>query len=160
MLDNFVLFHVRGSAWTLGGTSVALAVMLFVIWISCLPLVVSRYGSSRRMSTSEAQRRSVVGLAPSYDAAKVLVAGPAAGKEWSFTLTIGGLREMRQRGDHFAFYFLPSYAIAFPSAFVVGGFGLALLTRERAVLLLSGGALVLILILLFMMWAAVYTDLQ
>jgi hypothetical protein len=160
VFDNFVLFHVRGGAWTLGGTSVALAVVMIVICLACLPLMMSRYGSSRRMSTSEAQRRSVVGHAPSYDPGHVVVAGPAMGKQWSYEFTIGSLRAMRERGEYFAFYLLPGYMIIFLSAFMIGGLGLALLTRGWPFLVFTGAIFLLILIPLFMMWAAVNTDLQ
>ena len=161
MPENIVLFHIRGSPWTLGGVCLVIAAVLLVAWICLLPSMIARTGTVRRMSTEEAQRRSVLGRPPQHDAgARVIGAGPAAGVQWSYSLTIGSLRTMRQHGDYFMFYALPAYAAMLARATMFGGVGFALLTRAWLFLVFTGFALLFNLLLLFMMWASVNTQLE
>ena len=159
MLENLVVFHVRGVPWTLGGVCVAISGVLVLAWACLMPYVANRYGTVKRMTTEQAQRRVFIGTEPTYLTGKV-VAGPAAGKTWEVSLTIGGLRNLRERGEHGLWILLPAYAGLVLTGVFAFGLGLALLTRVWGFLGFSGMALLMGALVAFMMWASVYTQLE
>jgi hypothetical protein len=110
------------------------------------------------MTTEEAQRRVFIGTDSTYLTGEV-VAGPAAGKKWEVEFTIGGLRDLRERGDSL-WFLLPAYAELIMVATFFFGIGLALLTRVWISLGFSGAAVLIGSIFAFMLWASVYTKLE
>lgn len=159
MFENFVLFHVSGEPWTLAGTCLAFAGVLFLIWLVLLPGMARRHGTIRRMTAEEAAKLSMIGITPSYDAPRPIAWGPAAGKEWRIDLSIGDLRSLRRRGDP-AFFGSPAFLALLPIAVGLAGLAAALFTRSALFLVFSGFAALLIAMLAIMMWAAVYTQLE
>ena len=159
MLENFVLFHLRGEPWTLGGVCLVVSGVLVFAWACLLPYLASRYGTVRRMTTEEANRRMFIGSDTTYLTGEV-VAGPAVGKKWELEFTIGDLRRMRERGQHALWILLPAYMGLVLTGVFLFGLGLALVTREWMILSFSGGALLIGAIVAFMMWASVYTKLE
>jgi hypothetical protein len=160
MPKNAVLFQVGDSAWTLGAVCLITAAVLLVVWIALLPRVARQFGEVRRLTSEEAATLSLVGHQTSYVKPRPIVHGPAVGKEWAYSFTIGDLREAWRQRHYLIFFGLPAHAATFGLSFAVAGFGIALLTQAPPFLLLSGAPLPIIGIYLFMMWAAIYTKLE
>jgi hypothetical protein len=159
MLENFVVFHLQGEPWTFGAVCLVISGLLVVVWACLMPYMANRHGTVRRMTTEEAQRRVFIGTDSTYLTGEV-VAGPAAGKKWEVTFTIGSLRNMRERGDHALWFLLPAYVALVLAGVFAFGLGLALLTRDGWFLGFSGMALLIGAVIAFMMWASVYTQLE
>lgn len=159
--SNPVLFHVGDSPWTLGGVCLALAAVVFVAWLVLLPIVAQRFGDVSRMTSDEAATLAMVGYETSYVKPEPLVHGPAVGKQWSVTFTIGDLRTAWQARRYGIFLGLPAFGVMFFVAVAFAGLGLAAFVHGMVIFAITGGfSLLCTAIVLFMMWAAVYTKLE
>jgi amino acid transporter len=159
-LQNPALFQFAGSTWTLAGVCMVSAVVIFVLWLALLPMLTRRVGTSRRMSREEAAARSFAGVNKDFVKPEPFISGPAAGKEWEITFTIGDLREAWQNRQYAYFFGVPGYLALLGLAFIIGMTGAMLYLRTWLMLVGIGFVLLILGIYLFMMWAAVYTKLE
>lgn len=157
---NRVLFEIGASAWRIsdfcwacgGGLVLGFLLLTVVLW---------RYGKSRRLSRKEAASVAMhAGEVSEVDRA-VTYAGPAAGKEWEVSMSIGDLREAYHDQDWFRFLGLGSAVLTIHVAagMLIWGFGE--LTGSKLVAGMGvGWALMFLGVCAFMWWAAIYTDLK
>jgi hypothetical protein len=157
---NPVLFQLGTSAWTLGGLCVLVACVIFLLWLVLLPSMARRFGQIQSMSSEEAASYAFTGRQTDYVKPEPIVHGPAVGKEWQVSLSIGDLRSAWQRNDRRYFYGYSLYCMLITDSFGLAGFGLAFSTRIWPFLIFSGLALLVRSVNIFMMWAAVYTKLE
>lgn len=161
MPRNDIVLHVNGEPWTVAGLiSLAGALTLGFAVIAGV-VIVWLWGTSRRLSASEAARVATHPAESSYVDRALVAHGPAAGREWGVSISIGDLRHAWHSGDYFKFCFVPLAQIL-----LWGGISLLLfgLTVGLQTWLPFGTVGVLSVPLtflpLFMMWAAVNTKLN
>lgn len=162
MPPNSVLFYINGQPWRVAGVSFAAAAVCFVVWLLMLLfVVVPRYGSTRRLSAQEAARLATHPNERSDVERSLAVAGPAVGAEARYEFDIGRLRAAWHERDYVTFVGLPAFAIFGTSWGWLTFFGVALASETSWILGLAAVILLpLTLVPVFMMWAAVYTQLN
>jgi hypothetical protein len=162
MPPNSVLFYINGQPWRVVGVSLAAAAVCFVVWLLMLLLVmVPRYGGTRKLSAEEAAKVAMHPNERSDVDRSIAVAGPAVGAEASFSFDIGRLRAAWKERDYVTFFGLPAFMIFGTSWGWLCFFGIALAAETGWLLGLAAVVLLPItLIPVFMMWAAVYTQLN
>lgn len=161
MLKNVVLFTINGEPWRLLGVSFAASGILTVLWLSMLTVLLWRHGKSRSLSASEAARVAMHPAESSYVDETVTTHGPAMGKEWEVSMSIGDLRQAWRERDYFRFFGLPVTNLTAVAAF--GTFTFAASVSTKSWIPFGGTCIILVpmaLIFLFMPWAAVYTKLE
>jgi hypothetical protein len=160
MLEDNVVFTIHGSAWHLTAVCFVTSAVLFVVWLVLLIRLLHYKGTSRWLSSEEAGQVAVYGSV-STTHRTMLVSGPAVGKEWNLSLSIGDLREAWHKRDYWTFFGMPAFFLLVFLAFELCFFGAALGLRSWVPLVAVSALIVpMMLIFLFMMWAAIYTKLN
>jgi hypothetical protein len=157
---NPVLIHVGTSAWTLGGICVLLGCVVFLAWLVLLPSMARRFGRVERMSSDEAASFAFSGTRTDYVKPEPIVHGPAVGKEWQVSLTIGDLRSAWQRKDYRYFYGYSLYCMLVTDGMGLAMFGYSLVAHVWVIMAFPAFCMLFRLIIAFMMWAAIYTKLE
>lgn len=162
-MENPILFYSGDSPWTLGGVLIVCAAGLAFTWVAAMPFVLRKLNiQGHRLDSQEAATLAMTGREPGYVKPQAIVHGPAAGMEWSFSFTIGDLRQAWHSRRYRYFFGLPFYSSLFPFAFCVASVGFFALRSDAFVVMcvVVGFCGLIILMIVFMMWAAVYTKLE
>jgi len=157
---NRVLFEVGGSVWRISdfcwacGGGLVLGFLLGFV-------VLRRYGKSRRLSREEAASVAMhAGEVSEVDRA-VTYTGPAAGKEWEVSMSIGDMRKAYRDQDWFRFLGLGSVILITHVSAGMLIWCLGELTGSKLIAGMGvGWALMFLGVCSFMWWAAIYTDLK
>jgi hypothetical protein len=162
MPPNSVLFYINGQPWRVVGVSLVAAAVCFVLWLLLLLFVlVPRYGSTRKLSAEEAAKVAMHPNERSDVDRAIAVAGPAVGAEARVEFDIGRLRAAWKERDYVTFFGLPAFMIFGTFWMWLPTFAFAVESDSGWVLGLVAVVLVpIMLIPVFMMWAAVYTQLN
>jgi hypothetical protein len=161
MPENRIVLYVNDDPWTLarvfcfaGGAAIVAAFLLvfFMLW---------RWGSSRKLSASEAARVATNPAESSYVDQALVAHGPAAGKAWTLDVSISDLRDAWHNRDYAKFFTMPTCQFLMWGGALVVTWGASVGTRSWipfvAAAFLAGPAF---LINVFMVWAAFFTKLK
>jgi hypothetical protein len=162
-IANPVLFHIGKSPWTLGGVCIFVGIIMILLWAGLLPFVIRKLnGKARRLDAQEAATLAMTGHETEYAKPQAAVHGPSAGLAWHFECSIGDLREAWQQGRYGFFFGVPAFggALLLAITLIFEGGAIRASSRPLVLILLSSPAAIIVGIYAFMMWAAVYTNLE
>lgn len=161
MITDFIVFTIDGEPWKLTHVCWVSALVLFVLCGVMMTLLLRRFATGRILSQPEAARVAMHPAETSYVDQTLAASGPAMGKEWRVSMSIGDFRRAWHQRDYFAFLVPPSVTFLGCSSFGVLMFGMSVHVKSWGPFgAASLGLVPLILINFFMLWAAIYTKLD
>ncbi|MDB4985890.1 MAG: hypothetical protein JWN04_1068 [Myxococcaceae bacterium] len=158
---NEILFTFLGDPWRLSGVCLVAAGLIFAAGATSMTMLIRRHGRSRLLSRAEAARVAMHAGETSYVDGAVALGGPAVGKEWRYSCSIGDLRKAWHAKNYKKFFGVPATFIALWSGADLAFFALTVHERHWSLFAVASAGLVpMIALMLFSMWAAIYTRLE